>query len=219
MPVERKSHLWIQKAIPGKHKKGEGIALGVLVREVLKLADSMREAKRLLNAGEILVDGLPAHESKSIVGLMDIISIPKIEKHYCILLLNGKLAVKEVSAAHAKWKIAKIINKKILGKSRIQLNLHDGRNYLIEKEEDRFSPGDSIKIAIPKQKLEGFFKLEKGALCYIAHGKHSGALAHLEKIEERAGSKESDAVLKTAHEELITVKSYLFVVDKEFSTQ
>jgi small subunit ribosomal protein S4e len=87
---------------------------------------------------------------------------------------------------------------------------------LIEKEEDRFKVGDTILVSVPNQEMKGFLKMEKGAPCLVFKGRHSGELAVLEEILSREGSKPADARLTTEGKELITLKNYLFVVDKDF---
>ncbi|MBI5229156.1 30S ribosomal protein S4e [Candidatus Micrarchaeota archaeon] len=217
LPVKKKGSVWLKKPLPGMHRKEEAIPLGVLLRDVLGVAETMKEAKKLLKSGEVLVDGKQVREEGFGVGVMDVVSIPKLGKNYRVLLVKDKLRFFEIPQEEAGIKLCKIVDKKIVGNSRIQLNLHDGRNYVIEKEEDQFKTGDTLRMGIPGQKLEGFLKLEKGARCYIAKGRHAGEIAVLDDILERAGSKESDARLhKENGSEIITLKSYLFVVDSKF---
>lgn len=214
--IARKENQWVKKPVPGPHKKAEGIALGVLLRDTLKIADDMPAAKKLLNEGSILVDGKPVKDPARPVGFMDIIGIPKLKKSFRILLSGGMLKAVEITDAEAKVKLCKIANKKMVGKGRIQLCLHDGRNYMIEKEEDVFGTGATVRLKVPEQKAEGFLKLEKGAACYVSHGKHSGELGTLEEILERAGSRATEARLDAGGKKIITLKNYLFVVDKGF---
>lgn len=217
MPIARKTTTWVKKHSPGAHSKMQSMPAVIVLREVLKVAGDAREAKKILNAGALLVDGRPVREPGFPVGLMDIVSIPKMHANYLVIIRKGKLCLAPIPGEESKKKLCKIVNKTIVAGGRIQLNFHDGRNYLIEKEEDQFKVGDTAKIAVPTQKLDGFLKLEKGATCYIWKGKHSGKIGTLEKIIEFAYGTPSDAVLKDSDgKELITLKEYLFVVDKSF---
>jgi len=214
--IARKEYQWVKKPLPGPHKKAEGIALGVLLRDVLGIAEDMPSAKKLLNEGAILVDGKPVKDPARPVGFMDIVSVPKIKKHYRILLAGGFLKPVEIGEADAKVKLCRIADKKMTAKGRIQLCLHDGRSYVIEKEEDVFGTGATVRLKVPEQKAEGFLKLEKGATCYVSHGKHSGEMGVLEETLERAGSRATEARLDAGGKKIITLKNYLFVVDKGF---
>ena len=170
----------------------------------------------MLQKRDVLVDGKAVLEEKFPLGLMDVISLPKMGLHYRLVLLKGGFRAVEVKKEEAVFKLCKIIGKRLVKKGRIQLAFHDGRTQMIEKEEDRFRVGDSVKLSIPKQSLAGFLKLEKNARCYVFHGRHSGEVGVLEEIRERPGSKASDAYLKAGSKQVITRKDYLFVVPEDF---
>ncbi|NUN11335.1 30S ribosomal protein S4e [Candidatus Micrarchaeota archaeon] len=212
----RKGSKWLKKPSPGKHALKESISLGSLLTEKLGLAENKKQAKILANHDNILIDGAIVKDLKQPVGLMDVLSIPKLGKNYRVTANKGTIKLVEITAAEAKTKYCKITGKKIIKKGKIQLNLHDSRNYLIEKEEDKFKVGDTLILSIPKQELKGVLKLEKNANCFIYRGRHSGETGKLEEIQEKAGSKESDAKIKTKDGEIITLKSYLFVIDDKF---
>ena len=214
--VGRKGINWAPKASPGAHSLEESVPLLILIRDKLGLAENSREVKRALNAGEVLVDGRKVADPEFGVGLMDTISIPSQEKHYRALFNGKKLELLEIDAKRAGVKYCKVLDKRSIKKGFVQLNLHDGRNLLVEKEEDRFKPGDTLRITVPKQKLEGFKKFEPGARCLVYRGRHSGEIGELVEVAENAGSKSADAKLKTPKGEIITLKDYLFVVDNEF---
>ncbi len=219
MGLSKKLHLWVKKPSAGAHPKNQCISISTLLTELLHLAPSARDAKKLLHSKDVLIDGKTVRSLSFPVGLMDVISVPRLGKNYRLICLKGILKPIEVTESQAKSKLCKIVNKTVVKQGKIQLNLHDGRTTIIEKEEDRFKPGDTVKMSVPKQAVESFLKLEKGALCYVYKGKHSGKIAVLSKIVEREGSKASDAMLSSEGKDLITLKDYLFVVDKEFKVQ
>lgn len=214
--LSKKTFVWTKKPAPGPHASKECIPLSLLLKEILNVASSNNEVKKLLIKHQVLVDGRFVSQTGFPVGLMDVTSIPAIGKHYRLVTVKGILRPVEITADQSKTKLCKIVDKTVVKQGKVQLEFHDGRTLLIEKEEDRFKPGDSLKISIPKQSIQGFLKLEKGATCLIYKGKHAGVLATLSHILEREGSKASDAVLSSNGKEYITLKEYLFVVDKEF---
>ncbi|MFH0972317.1 MAG: 30S ribosomal protein S4e [Candidatus Micrarchaeota archaeon] len=216
LEIAPKAALWLARPDAGAHRLEESITLGLMLKEILKVADTAKEAKKLLSAGEILIDGKIRRNTHFGVGLMDVISIPKIKKYYQVFTIGGRLRLIEVDEADSKLKSCRIVNKTPIAGNMVQLNLHDGKNIVIEREEDRFRVGDTVRITIPGYKVEAFLKLEKGAHCYIYKGKHSGKLGVLEEIIEQPGGQPSDAKLKVGEQELITRKDYLFAVSKEF---
>ncbi|MBI5036346.1 30S ribosomal protein S4e [Candidatus Micrarchaeota archaeon] len=209
--VHRKESVWLKKPSAGPHD--QSVALCTVLIEQLKIAENVRQAKKLLSKSEVLVNGKPVKDVAYPIGLMDYLQIPKLGKTYLMLFKKGRLFTQE---AQFGPKLCRVMNKTTVKKGKIQLNLHDGTNYLIVKEEDRFAAGDTVKISVPGRELKGFMKLEKGANCYIYKGKHSGETAVLEELTVRKGSQSNEARLKQAGHEILTLKDYLFVVDQDF---
>lgn len=211
--VSRKLSVWLKKPSPGPHS--QGVALSTVLKEQLGLVETVRQAKKLVSGRHIFVDGRTVSDVGFPVGLMDTIHFPRLDKSYLMVFRHGKLVPLEVQASH--FKLLRIMDKTPIRGGRIQLNLHDGSNYLIVKEEDRFKVGDTLRLKVPVRQMDGFLKMEKGATCYIFRGRHSGEIAVLEGMLEREGSKKTEALLKSGDREIITLKDYLFVVDPQFS--
>ncbi len=216
LAIPPKKALWLVKSAAGPHKKEESIPLILLLREILSIAQDSKEAKRIISSGEVHVDGIPRRNPHFGVGQMDIIGFPRIKKYYQVFTVKGKLILALLDENDSKLKSCRIVNKTTIAGNKVQLNLHDGKNIIIEKEEDRFRVGDTVRITIPDYKVESFLKLEKGAYCYIYRGKHSGTLGILQEIIQQPGGQPSDAKLKVGEGELITRKDFLFAVSKEF---
>lgn len=203
----RKSTKWVTRPNPGAHPMSMGIPLNIVLREMLGYAKTAIEVKRLLNTLEWLVDGKRRKDPKFIVGIMDIITVPKINKHYRMVLnKKGKLMTIEISESEAKIKPCKIKGKSQL-KGKIHLNLYDGRNILVEKGE--FKVGDTVLIEVPSQKIKDTIKLEKGNLIYLTGGKYIGDIGTVEDI------KEDKIMFKIGNESVETSKRYAFVIGKE----
>ena len=95
-PIHPKEDTWTVKPSAGSHSINDSIPLTLVIRDVLKLADNSREAKRIINSGNVLVDGRVVKDYKFPVGFMDIIEIPKlmiIVLNYLKLLINLPLKV------------------------------------------------------------------------------------------------------------------------------
>jgi small subunit ribosomal protein S4e len=145
LQLHRKEETWTVRASPGPHPLEVSIPLGLVVRDYLDLADTLRETKRIISSGEILVDGIKRKNHKFPCGLMDVISIPKTKKDYRVLFdRRGKLTLVSTASKDATWKLCRIENKTIIKGKQIQLNLHDGRNKLVKKDE--YKTGDVLKL-------------------------------------------------------------------------
>ena len=107
--LHRKERKWTVKTSPGPHPLRRSIPLGIVVRDYLHLCDNMREAKRVITNGEILVDMTKRKDYKFSCGFMDIISIPKMKKHYRILFdQSGKLTLFPITSEETEWKLCRI---------------------------------------------------------------------------------------------------------------
>ena len=213
IPIPAKGAVYLKKASPGAHKASQSVTLSTLLTSILKVAESNAAAKKLLSAGEILVDGRPVKDSAFGVGIMDLVSIPKMKKNFRVVAVKGILRFVEVPDAEAKQKYCRILRKTFIKKGKLQLSLHDGRTLLYD---GKVSTGDTVKVAVPAQKAEAVLKLAPGATCYVYRGRHSGAIAKLKEVFVRPGSKPADAVLESPSGEIITLENYLFVVDDKF---
>jgi len=211
--VQRKAVKWLLAPSPGTHKKLESVSIGVLVRDVLNHAKNLHEVKKLLNTGSVLIDGKKVKNPKFPVGLMDIVSEPTEKKTYRMSLSGPNLVPKVISAEAAARKYLKVTGKRTVAGAKVSISFHDGRNYLGDKH---ITNGDTCVFSVPDFKLVSHIKLQPGVSCLVVEGKHRGEVAKLEKIIERPGSHESEALLSNASGEFITVAKYLFAVDGSY---
>ena len=215
VPIARKSFVWLSKPMPGTHSAGESVALITLLKDVLKIADNSREAKRIIRSGGVLVDGRAVKRERFPIGLMDVVSIPAMKK-YCRVVVDshGRMRLSDINEGSASFKLCKVQRKGNVRGKKTQIGLHDGRNLLYAQD---VHVGDTIKLAVPAQNVLGVMKLADNAKCLITKGKHAGKLAVVEKIHPRTSRREAEATLKTDGSEFTTVKKYLFVVGDEIA--
>jgi len=212
--TDKKANTWMINPCPGSHSKRNSMPLSVLVKDVLGVAKSAKEARMILVKRMVEVDGRVRTEEKFPVGLMDTISFPKAEKYYRIVVdWKGRLKPIEISKAQAKRKIVRVIGKHVAPGAKISLTFHDGKNLV---SDNHIHPGDGLVISLPEAKMESHLKLTPGAKCLIVEGKHAGAIVTLNELIMRKGGKPSEAKVTGAEGEFITVARYLFVVDDSF---
>lgn len=178
--IKKKGLKFTTRPDPGAHSLQLGMPINVIIRDMLKYCKTNSEAKKILNNGEVLIDGKVRKEFRFIAGFMDSISIPKLKENYRILLnKKGKLYLLPISDQEAKVKVCKIIGKTLV-KGKAQLNLFDSRNILVDK--DDYKVGDSLLIGLPEQEIKEHLKLEKGAAIFILKGKKVGIIGNVEDI-------------------------------------
>ena len=194
----------------GPHKKMECIPLLIILRNVLKIADTAKEARFAIKKGDILVDKKERKDPNYPLGLMDIIEIPKAKKYYRISVDSNGLVVEEIPNTSADKKLCRIQNKKILKGGMIQLNMHDGRNILTEKK--MYNTNDSLLIEIPSQKILKHYQFDQNAPAIVFSGKNMGVKGKVKEVFNRKTMFESNrVVIQTKEGEMETVKRYVFV--------
>ncbi|MEK6934482.1 MAG: 30S ribosomal protein S4e [Nanoarchaeota archaeon] len=212
-PLEkRKYRKYIARPLPGPHKLMNSITLDFLLKDILKIAKTTKEVKLILNKGYVLIDNVVRKNHKFPVGLIDTISLPELNQYYIILFNQGKFSIHPTTKGEADSKICKIVGKKILKGKKLQLNLYDGKNILVDKDE--YKVGDSIIIS--QNKIKKHLKFEKGALIYLTDGKHKGTISKLEEIQHFKGITPDRVILKYDNKKITTRKDYAFVIEKEF---
>ena len=212
--IPKKSSTWVPKPIPGPHAIEQGVPLGVVLRDYLALVDTMTEAKRVVGNREIMVDGVVRTSHKHPVGLMDVVTVPKLNKsHRVVLDHHGRVVLSEVNAADAAWKLCRIQDKTVVSGGRIQLNLHDGRNVIVK--ETKYKTGDVLKLAIPTQEIKGHYAFGKGMTAYITGGAHVGEFAKVEDEEVIRSPRPNLVNLKSGEQAYFTIKPYVFLVGKD----
>lgn len=211
--LQRKKIRWAVKPSAGPHPQEEAIPLAIIVRDYLGLANTNKEAKHIIGQGEIHVDGTIQKNHQYPCGLMDVIAIPKMKKQYRIILdQHGKIVLEPISADDASWKLCRIEDKTTLKENKTQLNLHDGKNLLVDK--DTYKTGDVLKISFDKNKIEDTYSFEQGNVSYVIGGAHVGHIANIKEIETTKSSKPNLVHLK-GDKEFTTVKDYVFMVGKK----
>lgn len=212
MKLHRKEHTWTIRSAPGPHPFEKAIPLGLLVRDYIGLCDTYHEAKRIISNGNVLVDGVKRKDYKFPCGLMDVISIPITQKNYRILFdRNGKLVLVPIEDIDAGWTLHRIENKTIIRGKKVQLNLHDGRNNLVEKDE--YKTGDVLKISFADNKISDVYPFGKGTVAMIIGGSHIGEIASIEELQIVPSSKPNLVILKS-DKEFSTIANHVFPIGK-----
>lgn len=212
LKLHRKEKTWTVRPSPGPHPLQQSIPLTLIIRDYLKLCDTYREAKKIIADGLILVDDKIQKNHQFPVGLMDTISIPKMQKYFRILFnQRGKLTLVPITENDAKWKLCRIENKTIIPKKKIQLNFHDGKNKLVEKDE--YKTGDVVKLSLKDNKISDVYPFSKGNVSIVIGGKHIGSIASIQDIQIVSSSKPNLALMQ-GETNFSTITDYVFPIGK-----
>jgi small subunit ribosomal protein S4e len=184
-----------------------------------------REARHVLFEGKVLVDGVERRDYKFPVGLMDVISVPATDKFFRILPLPKRgLDLHPITKSEVGFKLCSVVNKVSVNGGNLQLNLHDGRNILInaEKSEGELSKiktHDTLKIEIPSQKVVDVLSYETGTLVLVSAGKNVGLVGRVKEIHRPKGTNlKTNVSLEMDNEAIVEVPlDYTFAIGKEES--
>lgn len=210
--VARKGNKWVVAPRAGPHKKFESVPLQVLLRDVLKIDDKGKDVRTIIKKGEIVVDGRKRKDHAYPVGLFDIVSIPALDKSYRAVPSKKTMSFVEIPESESKVKICRIQDKTVIAGGKVQLNLHDGKNIIVAK--DDYKTGDSLLLEIPSLKIVEHVRLEKGAIGMVSRGKDSGSIGKVKEIIVTATKDPTKLIYENDDGEDETLKDRFFVIGK-----
>lgn len=205
--VQRRKMKFITRPNPGGMDKALTMSISSILKYSLGLAKSTKEAKHIIEIGEIFVNGRKINDYRYPVCFTDIITIPKTNECYRLIIgTDGILKVRPISKEESTLKIVKIIGKSHV-KGKIQLNLMDGRNILFEKH--HYKINDSLLITIPELIVKEHLGFEKGALVLLYRGNHIGKIGTLEDVNGNT------IKIKTGQDIYETSKDYALILGRD----
>lgn len=218
--VPRKAAKFVIKPSPGPHPIEGCIPLGVLLRDHIKYAETMLEAKKIVKERKVLVDWRVVTDHKFPVGLMDIVSIPEMDEHFRILPVYRKgLSLIKIQGDEARLKICKIIRKMHVNGGHLQITLHDGNNFRFKEvgaEVLSYKTGDSLLISFPEKSIIKHLKLSEGNYALVIKGPEEGRHGKIVEIRRDVAYPSKPTVtLETGNGKVTTLLSYIMVVGED----
>lgn len=222
-PIPRKHGIFTIKPYPTRSTMESSIPLGIVIREILGYAKTLSEVKKILSRKMVKVDGKVQTSYKSSVGPMDIVEITKTDEYFRLTPYRGKRRLKlhPISKDDAHLKIQQIKRKQTVKKNVIQLTFHDGRNYLMDPEEEHKFPipdlavKDSVMFNLEDKTIEDHFPFTEGNTALIMGGHNVGLVGKIQEIETQSGRRTRTITLETDKGEIKTTDHHLFVIGRE----
>ena len=180
--INRKNKRFAITVKPGSHSKNRSIPTAILLRDVLKMVTTLREAKSVIYNGKVNVDGIIRKSLHHSIGLMDVIELQGISDVYRLVPTHGHILQPiKIDSSEKSKKIVKVTSKTTIRGKKTQLGFHDGRTIIAD---NNVNVGDSCLIQIPEQKILDVIKLEKDSLVIITKGVNTGQIGHINNINE-----------------------------------
>lgn len=225
-PILRKEYKWVVKPSAGPHPTDRSLPLLVVIRDVLGLAETAREAKRIIFDGKVYIDGVVRKDYKFPVGVMDTISIPDIDFYARFVPYPVKyLWYVKIPKEEKSLKIVRVENKTTVNGGDIQLNLMDGRNIQIKVkdptkpiEASNISTLDSLLIEVPSQNILQHIKLDVGKLAVVIHGRNVGRIGRIVSIDIKPGLRKRRSIVMLEDlqgHRFQTILDYILVIGED----
>ncbi len=237
-PVSRKGKRKRFIAVPS-HATSKGISLLFLLRDILKIVKTRKEARYMTLNGMVKVNNLVRKDENFPVQVFDVLGLSALrsdggqvtgDKYLRLEIVNRKFVLKEISEAEAGSKIVKISGKKIL-RSRIRGVSNRGvkgsdkkdkgnEKFVVQMNLDdgqnilskvKFSVGDSVILDTKENKIIGVLPLKVGAKVEVIVGKHAGKKGELVGFEELARGRDYIIKLKNGLEIILPFKTILVI--------
>lgn len=158
--IKRKEGRFILNTRAGAHSKKSAYPLGIILRDILKVADTMYECEKIVKSGNIRIDGIIVRNVAHAIGLMDIIELVPTAQSFRIVPKDSELLVPvDIPDNEKAVKLLKVIRKSKLNTSLYQYGFHDGKTFRSEQE---FSVGDTCLVTLPNKSVVNHIKFEKG---------------------------------------------------------
>ena len=182
--ITRKDKRFVVTVKPGGHKKDVSIPIAVFIRDTLKLATSLREAKSVIYGGKVKVDGVVRNSLHHGIGLMDVVELDGVPDVYRLVPKDlTVLKPIKINSSEKSKKLLKVTKKVTIKEKKTQLGFHDGRTLI---SDTKVNVGDTCVIEVPGTKILEVIPLEKGVQVMITSGVNAGRMGKL--IELKSGT-------------------------------
>lgn len=179
--IKRKESQFVLRVKPGPHPKHRAYPLGMVLRDVLRMASTMHEAERILNAGKVKVDGVVRHDSNLAIGLMDIIELKTGQSYRMVPKDSALLTSIAIEDSEKGIKLVRVTSKTTIKGKKIQYGFHDGKTLISDQ---KIKVGDTCVIDLPTVKVSNHVAFEKGSTALIISGENAGKVGHVEDIKD-----------------------------------
>lgn len=200
-PIHRKEFQWIVKPSCGPHSMDKCLPLALVLRDIVGVAETRKEAKVIVSQGKVYVDGKVRRKDDFPVGLMDVISMPDMKKFYRVMPSHKGLMLNPISEEEAMFKLFRVEDKTVVGNDIVQIALHDGSNLRVKIEnpenpqEIPYATFDVIKASLPAKEVLSSIKIKEGNLAVITGGKNIGKQGRIVEIEKTEAKKRRNALV------------------------
>jgi small subunit ribosomal protein S4e len=196
---------------PGPHSKMDSIPLGVVIRDILGYAKTSKEADIILRSGYVKVNGKIRKEKNFSTGLMDVIVIG--DESFRILPTKKGLRLVKIDRKESNTRLLKIVGKTCLKKKKVQLNMHDGSNMLLDK--DDYKTNNILVYDVEQKKIKDVLRLEKGCKALVTRGRNIGSIVTISDIIITRSSMKNQVIVDMSGKSFTLPVDCVFAIGKD----
>jgi len=211
--ISRKNKRFAITVRPGSHSKARSIPTAILLRDILKIVTTLREAKSTIYGGKVTIDGVKRKSLHHSIGLMDVVELENISDVYRFVPKDSQiLKPLKINETEKTKKLAKVVSKTSIKGGKTQLGFHDGRSMISDID---VKVDDSCLLEIPKQKILEVIKLEQGCQVIVTRGRNAGQIGTVKKIDKGTFSLPRQVLLELGERKIEISTEMIMVVGKE----
>ena len=211
--IARKESKYVVSTAHGPHD-ASALPIGIWIRDHMGLAQNTKEVKKILHDRNVVLNGKIVIDEHIGIDVFDIISFPKINKHYMILVdEKGRHTEHEISADAAKVQLVKIANKTTIVGGKTQINLTSGVNFI---GDNSYKGKDSLVIGIvgdDRFVVQQHFPFAVGNMAVVIGGQHTMKTGKIVEILVQQSSLSNRVILEGADgQKFETIEDYIYMI-------
>ena len=162
-PITRKGEKYLARPLMSTDNS---VSVSMAVKDMLKLGTTTRELREMLKQKLIKINGRIVYDYRDSIKLFSIFEAGSRAYRLTILPTN-KFKLEEVSD---RKRLCKVIGKKLIRGNKIQINLHDGTNFI---SKDKINTNDTLYLDF-SGKILSRIPFEKAKEFFVLSGKYVG---------------------------------------------
>jgi small subunit ribosomal protein S4e len=211
--IARKASKYVISPACGPHD-ASALPIGIWIRDHMNLARNTKEVKKILHDRNVVLNGKVVTDEHIGIGVFDIVSFPKIDKHYLILVDAKRRHIgREILAEASKIQLVKIANKTTLAGGKTQINLTSGANFI---GDNTYKGKDSLVIGLSdddRNVVQQHFPFAVGNTAVIIGGQHTMKTGKIVEILIQQSSLPNRVILEdAAGEKFESVEDYVYMI-------
>lgn len=211
--LDKLGGIWAPRPTSGPHKLRECIPLIVILRNRLKYALTKKETEMICLRKLVKVDGKTRTSAHFPAGFMDTLQIPRSGDNFRLLYdTKGRFVLNRITEEDAKYKLCRVVTKKMNPGKVPVLITHDGRTVRYPNPDVKAL--DTIKLDLTTGKMVDFARFASGNVCMITGGRNAGRVGVIVHRDRHPGSFDIVHVRDAANQTFATRLGNVFVIGK-----